>query len=111
MQATWFAARCKVVIKEKVSMKKVDKEADKPGKGQKTHVALDFIMKFKTPEMETEQEIKGSYDLEITIEHVDYLVRNVAGSIARVASKLAEDGINGGAAAAAAAEPAPAAES
>jgi len=33
------------------------------------------------------------YDLSVTIEHIDYVVRQIAGGIAQAASRIAEDGI------------------
>jgi hypothetical protein len=44
----------------------------------------------------------------VTVEHLDYLVRNVAGSIARVASNIAAGGPSAEAVAGDAAEPTPA---
>jgi hypothetical protein len=61
------------------------------GEGHKARIIASLK---STIEMDGEKhEFNFDYDLSITIEHVDYVVRQIAGGIAQAASKIARDGI------------------
>jgi len=40
-------------------------------------------------------EFKVDYDVNVTIEHLDYMVREIAGGIAQAAGEVAKNGIGG----------------
>jgi formyltetrahydrofolate synthetase len=61
------------------------------GEGHKGRIAV--IAKCKTVMDGKISEFNFDYDVTITIEHIDYIVRQIAGRVAKAANNIAENGI------------------
>lgn len=70
------------------------KKNQETGTGNSTHIALDIKAVITMDGKKTEFDLK--YDVKLTIENIEYAVRQVAGTIARVAEAIASpDGKDG----------------
>jgi hypothetical protein len=66
-------------------------EKSEKGEGHKARIAVDAKA---TVEIDgTKQSYNLNYDVTVTIEHIDYVVRQIAGGIAQAAGRVAKDGI------------------
>lgn len=72
-------------------LRKAIKKPENKGDGHKAHIAV--VLDANVEIDGKEQHIHFDYDITVTIEHIDYMVRQIAGSIAQVASKVARDGV------------------
>lgn len=63
------------------------------GEGHKAKIAVIAHAKIEIDGKVTE--FKVDYDVSVTIEHLDYVVREIAGGIAQAAGDIAKNGIRG----------------
>jgi len=65
----------------------------KMGEGHKAKIAVVAKARIEVDGKVTE--FKVDYDVNVTIEHIDYMVRQIADGIAQAASEVAKNGISG----------------